>query len=86
MKNNFQGGCVGRGLYSLGGWGRRISAFKASLVYVAYSRAVKAVNTEKPCLKKQKQKASKTIVLKYKKTALSLKMFRPSMPEILVTE
>lgn len=69
MKNNFQGGCDEWWslIPALGGRGRRISAFKASLVYMAYSRTVKAVNTEKAHLKKQKQKASKTIVLKYKK-------------------
>jgi hypothetical protein len=38
----------------LGGRGRRISEFEASLVYKVSSRTARAI-IEKPCLKKQKQ-------------------------------
>jgi hypothetical protein len=39
----------------LGGRGRRISEFEASLVYTVSSRTARAIRyTEKPCLKKQK--------------------------------
>jgi hypothetical protein len=38
----------------LGGRGRRISEFKASLVYTVSSRTARA--TEKPCLEKPKTK------------------------------
>jgi hypothetical protein len=36
----------------LGGRGRRISEFKASLVYKVSSRTARAIYTEKPCLEK----------------------------------
>jgi hypothetical protein len=38
---------------NLGGRGRRISEFKASLVYKVSSRTARA--TEKPCLEKKKE-------------------------------
>jgi hypothetical protein len=41
----------------LGGRDRRISEFKASLVYKVTSRTARA--TEKPCLKKPKKKKKK---------------------------
>jgi hypothetical protein len=51
----------------MGGRGRRISEFEASLVYKVSSRTAKAI-TEKPCLEKQtnkqKQKQNKTKNLK----------------------
>jgi hypothetical protein len=42
----------------LGGRGRRISEFKASLVYRVSSRTARA--TEKPCLEKPQNKTNKT--------------------------
>jgi hypothetical protein len=42
-----------------GGKGRQISEFEASLVYKVSSRTVRAIYTEKPCLKKPKEKKKK---------------------------
>jgi hypothetical protein len=42
----------------LGGRGRQISEFKASLVYRVSSRTAKGY-TEKPCLRKKKKKKEK---------------------------
>jgi hypothetical protein len=40
----------------LGGRGKRISEFEASLVYRVSSRTARAIHTEKPYLEKQKNK------------------------------
>jgi hypothetical protein len=60
----------------LGGRGRRISEFEASLVYKVSSRIARA--TKKPCLEKPKKKKKKNLVLSVWKSqqmrrALSLK-------------
>jgi hypothetical protein len=44
----------------LGGRGRRISEFQASLVYRVRSRTAGAIQKEKPCLKKQNKQTKKT--------------------------
>jgi hypothetical protein len=49
----------------LGGRGRQISEFEASLVYKVGSRTARAIYTEKPCLenKKQKQKNLQKLII-----------------------
>jgi hypothetical protein len=51
----------------LGGRGRRISEFEASLVYKVSSSTARAIHTEKPCLEKPKKKKKKKKEFKKKK-------------------
>jgi hypothetical protein len=51
----------------LGGRGKQVSEFEASLVYRVSSRTARATQRKKPCLEKTKTKQNKTKKKKKKK-------------------